>query len=185
MAHVNTTIEWKNKFWGVITIVITSQKIIMAEGKKKIAEKKVPSKTMAGNAGKKGTVAKRSGRARPGAEYEVMRGGTHKKSKHFKENRIIMEEPEVSYTSRIRAIGNSRGVILPSQLMETAGIAADAEVVVQVKDGVIYIMEAKVSGVNTDLSTWDKQFKSALRKGAKPEKDLFEGLGNEFDKLEW
>jgi hypothetical protein len=66
---------------------------------------------------------------------------------------------EVSYASKIRAIGNSRGVI--------------------------YIMEAKANDVNTDLATWDKQFKAAIKKGAKPEEDLFEGLSNEFDKKGW
>jgi antitoxin component of MazEF toxin-antitoxin module len=89
---------------------------------------------------------------------------------------------EVSYANKIRAIGNSTGVILNNQPMEAAGIGSDADVVVQAKDGVVYIMEAKA---NTDLATWDKLFKAAIKKGATPEKDLFEGLNNEFDNKEW
>jgi len=94
-------------------------------------------------------------------------------------------EPAAAYTSKIRAIGNSRGVILNSQLMETAGLIPDEDIVISAWDGLITIRRAEKPAVNTDLSTWDKQFKAALKTGAKPEGDLFHGIENEFDEKEW
>lgn len=96
-----------------------------------------------------------------------------------------LEEPVSSYTSRIRAIGNSRGVILNNQLIEAAGLKPEIDVVINAGKGVIYIVQVKEASVNSDLSSWDKQFKAAIKKGAKPEKDLFEGLNNDFDTKEW
>jgi antitoxin component of MazEF toxin-antitoxin module len=93
--------------------------------------------------------------------------------------------PKVSARSRIRPIGNSKGIILSNQLIRAAGLNTEADVVIQAADGIIYILQLKVSDVNTDLSTWDKQFKSAIKKGAKPEGDFFEGMANDFDSKEW
>jgi antitoxin component of MazEF toxin-antitoxin module len=89
-----------------------------------------------------------------------------------------------SIVTKIRAIGNSRGVILNSQLIEAAGINSEAEIIIKAAKGVI-VIQAKAPVINTNLSTWDKQFKAAIKKGAKPEKDLFNGAGNEFDLKEW
>ena len=92
------------------------------------------------------------------------------------------------YASRIRAIGNSKGVILSNRLIETAGLNVGADIMIQANDGVITIIQLKAPGVNevnTDLSTWDKQFKAAIKKGAKPEGDLFGGMPNDFDAKEW
>lgn len=96
-----------------------------------------------------------------------------------------LEEPVASYTSRIRAIGNSKGVILNNQLMETAGLKQDSAITIQAADGIIIIKQVKETGVNKNLSTWDKAFKAAIKRGAKPKKDLFEGIKNEFDTNEW
>ena len=93
--------------------------------------------------------------------------------------------PKVSARSRIRPIGNSKGVILSNQLIKAAGLNAEADIVIQASDGVIYILQVKAPAVNTDLSTWDKQFKAAIKRGAKPENDLFEGMKNNFDLKEW
>lgn len=93
--------------------------------------------------------------------------------------------PKAFITSRLRAIGNSRGVILNSQLIEAAGLNAEADIVIHANEGVITIKQMKAAGINTDLSTWDKQFKAAIKKGAKPESDLFEGMANDFDSKEW
>ena len=93
--------------------------------------------------------------------------------------------PKASARSRIRPIGNSKGVILSNQLIEAAGLNADADIVIEAADGVIYILQVKASDVNRDLSTWDKQFRAAIKKGAKPEGDLFEGMANDFDLKEW
>lgn len=90
-----------------------------------------------------------------------------------------------SSTSRLRAIGNSKGVILNNQLIEKAGLNADMDVVIRAEEGVITIIQVKEPPVNNDLSTWDKQFKAAIKKGAKPEKDLFGGMTNDFEVNEW
>jgi antitoxin MazE len=96
-----------------------------------------------------------------------------------------IEEPAVEYTAKIRAIGNSRGIIFNNKLMDTAGLIADQDVVIQAVKGLITIKQAEKLAVNTDRSTWDKQFKAAIKAGHKPEGDLFEGMQNEFDEKEW
>jgi len=106
-----------------------------------------------------------------------------KKALHFldeasADNKFIL-------TTRIRAIGNSKGVILNNQFISSAGLNPDEEVNIIAKKGMIIITQAKSSVINTDLSTWDSQFKSAIKKGVQPEGDLFEGMVNEFDKKEW
>ena len=97
--------------------------------------------------------------------------------------RLVKTRPFIR--SRIRPIGNSKGVILSNQLIEAAGLNANDDIVIQAADGVIYIIQYKSPEVNSDLSTWDKQFKIANKAGNKPEGDLFEGMANEFDKNEW
>jgi antitoxin component of MazEF toxin-antitoxin module len=114
-----------------------------------------------------------------GKEYLV--SGSYKKNTKVS----VLEEPLASYTSRIRAIGNSKGVILNNQLMESAGLSQDMDILIVAAEGIITIMQVKDGGVNTDISTWDNQFKNAIKKGAKPERDLFEGMKNNFDEKEW
>jgi antitoxin component of MazEF toxin-antitoxin module len=96
----------------------------------------------------------------------------------------LHSQPKASVTSRIRPIGNSKGVILSNRLMEAAGITSEADIIIQAAEGMITIKQAKPA-VNTDLSTWDAQFKAAARKGIKPEKDLFGSMHNSFDETEW
>lgn len=96
-----------------------------------------------------------------------------------------LEDTLATYTSRIRAIGNSKGVILNNNLIESAGLKQDLDIVIQAGDGVIIITQVTDSQVNTDLASWDKQFKSAIKKEGKPEGDLFEEMGNDFDLKEW
>jgi antitoxin MazE len=95
------------------------------------------------------------------------------------------DEPSVEYTTRIRPIGNSNGVILNNQLLDFAGLDAEREIVLRALNGLITIKQAKKPAVNTDLSTWDKQFKAAIKAGDIPEGDMWEGMENEFDKTEW
>ncbi|HSU27157.1 MAG TPA: hypothetical protein VLJ68_02170 [Chitinophagaceae bacterium] len=88
--------------------------------------------------------------------------------------------------SKLRSIGNSKGVILSGSLLQKAGISPNADIMITAQDGQITIVEIKPSDpVNTDLSTWEKQIRMAIKKGAKPDKDLFEGLSNDFDEKEW
>lgn len=88
------------------------------------------------------------------------------------------------FTSRIRSVGNSKGVILNNSLIKIAGLNLDADIMIEASEGIITIAQARPK-VNTDLKTWDAQFKKAIKAGEKPEGDLFEGLANEFDKTEW
>src|SRR5687768_6594887 len=55
--------------------------------------------------------------------------------------------------SRIRAIGNSRGVILSNRVLEEGGIGQEADILIQAIAGMIIIRPAeKVSAVNTNLA---------------------------------
>ena len=99
------------------------------------------------------------------------------------DNRI--DEPAVEYTTKVRSIGNSKGVILNSALMDAAGLLADQDILIRAINGRLTIEQVKQPAVNTDLSTWDKQFKAAIKAGDIPEGDMWEGMENEFDKTEW
>jgi len=90
-----------------------------------------------------------------------------------------------SSSSKIRPIGNSKGVILNNQLIKAAGMSEDADIIIKAGNGVIIIIDVKFSSINEDLSSWDAQFKQAIKQSKKPEKDMFEGTKNEFDKTEW
>lgn len=104
--------------------------------------------------------------------------------KKTRSEKRIQAKAKVILTSRIRSVGNSKGIILSNRLLTAAGLDANADIKIEASSGLITIAQAK-HRVNTDLSTWDKHFKEAIKAGAKPEKDLFEGLANEFDKTEW
>ena len=87
--------------------------------------------------------------------------------------------------SRIRSVGNSKGVILNNRIIEISGLRPDEDIIINAKNGVITIKQVKETDINTNLSTWDKQFKAAIKKGSVPERDIFEGIDNDFDKNEW
>ena len=55
----------------------------------------------------------------------------------------VPAEPEVSYNTRIRDIGNSKGIILNSLILETAGLQAETDIVIHASKGLIQIMEVK------------------------------------------
>lgn len=91
-----------------------------------------------------------------------------------------------SVITRLRPFGNSKGVILSNKLLQSAGIDNKNDIEVYANKGSIIISQVIQSQkVNTNLSTWDKQFKSAIKNGFKPDNDLFEGMQNDFDKTEW
>lgn len=108
------------------------------------------------------------------------------KKKQIKKTTLKIGEPEVEYSVRssFRAVGNSKGLIISSKLIEAAGITGN-DLVIEAAEGIIAIREIKKSDINTDLSSWDKQFKLALKSGEKSDSDLFEGMKNEFDEEEW
>ena len=91
-----------------------------------------------------------------------------------------------SVITRLRPFGNSKGVILSNKLLQSAGIDNKNDIEVYANKGSIIISQVKqLQKVNTDLSTWDKQFKDAIKNGALPDNDLFEEMQNDFDKTEW
>lgn len=108
------------------------------------------------------------------------------KKKAVKKTIPIIGEPEVEYAIRtsFRSVGNSKGLIISSKLIEASGISGN-DLIIEAANGIISIREVNSTDVNTELSTWDKQFKLALNKGDKAEGDLFDGMKNEFDEEEW
>lgn len=89
-------------------------------------------------------------------------------------------------SARIRKIGNSKGILLSNSIIGKLGVEVGEEVIVSAENGQIIIKPAKIKRkINTDLSTWEAQFKAAIKNGDKPETDMFEGMENEFDKEEW
>lgn len=91
-----------------------------------------------------------------------------------------------SISGRIRKIGNSRGILLTTSMIKDLGVADDAEVTVTAEKGRIIITPRENKRkINTDLSSWEAQFKAAIKNGDQPEIDMFEGMENEFDKEEW
>lgn len=108
------------------------------------------------------------------------------KKKTLKKTIPIVGEPAVEYAVRtsFRAVGNSKGLIISSKLIEASGITGN-DLIIEAGKGIIAIRAVKTTDVNSDLSTWDKQFKAALHNGDTMEGDLFEGIKNEFDDEEW
>jgi antitoxin component of MazEF toxin-antitoxin module len=118
----------------------------------------------------------------------ALKGKSHKaayKQPQVDEANNPLNEAVVEYTAKVRAIGNSKGVILNNQVLDTAGLKADMDILIQAFNGMITIKQAEKPAVNTDLSTWEKHLKAAIKAGNKPEGDFFEGMANEFDKSEW
>ena len=88
--------------------------------------------------------------------------------------------------ARIRKIGNSRGILLSNNLLNHLGVKEGEEITIFAEPGQIIIKPAAAKAIiNTDLSTWEAQFKQAIKNGETPEGDMFEGMDNTFDKEEW
>lgn len=120
--------------------------------------------------------------------------GTERKEKEHKvkqaSKKIKNFPASVAKTSsvfaRIRKIGNSKGILLSNKLINQSGIEDGGEVIVTAEKGRIIIkpIENKRK-INTDLTSWEAQFKAAIKSGDEPETDMFEGMENKFDKEEW
>ena len=102
-----------------------------------------------------------------------------------KKKMLVMQEYIISYKSRIRAIGNSKGIILSNEAIATSGLRDNANVEIKAGNGFITIMQAPETEIHNDLLTWDKEFKVAIKKYGKSEKDMFSGMSNDFDRNEW
>ena len=79
---------------------------------------------------------------------------------------------------KVQKFGNSKGIILPKQIMAMCSI--EEEVSINVENNHIVIAAA-----NKPRAGWEEQFKAAIAKGEKLEKDFTDGLENDFDKNEW
>jgi antitoxin component of MazEF toxin-antitoxin module len=93
--------------------------------------------------------------------------------------------PVYSVSSKLRDIGNSKGVILNNRVIAQAGITPEADLIIHASDGVVIIQVKETANVNTNLSSWDAQYKKAMKKGKRPEGDVWEGMENKFDQEEW
>jgi antitoxin MazE len=79
----------------------------------------------------------------------------------------------------IRKIGNSRGVLIPKTMLVSCGITDEVEM--EVLGDSIMLRSTK----NKPRQGWDEAFKQAITNGEEPEDDLFEGIKNKFDDIEW
>ena len=79
---------------------------------------------------------------------------------------------------KVQKIGNSKGIILPKQIMKMCSI--EEEVSISVENNHIVIMPS-----NKPRANWEAQFKAAIANGEKPDNDFSEGMENDFDKNEW
>jgi antitoxin MazE len=81
--------------------------------------------------------------------------------------------------TKLRKIGNSKGITLSKSLLEQYNFEEEVEIVIQENGLLIMPVKAK------PREEWEKQFKSAIKKGQKPDKGLLENFSNKFDKEEW
>jgi|ERR1700735_2880155 antitoxin component of MazEF toxin-antitoxin module len=94
----------------------------------------------------------------------------------------------VQFTGRtsIRKVGNSKGIILSGKILSELHLTEGSEVEVSLSDGRIQIVPVQPKrAVNKDLSSWESQFRAAIKAADKPDKDLSGGLTNNFDSKEW
>ena len=79
---------------------------------------------------------------------------------------------------KVKKIGNSKGIILPKNLLEMCEI--EEEVSLTVEDNHIII-----SASGKPRAGWEEQFKTALSEVKELESDYFSNFSNEFDDKEW
>ena len=79
---------------------------------------------------------------------------------------------------KVQKFGNSKGIILPKQIMALCSI--HEEVSISVEDNHIVIAAAHKPREN-----WEEKFKAAMENGDVPENDFSKGIENDFDKNEW
>lgn len=86
--------------------------------------------------------------------------------------------------THLTKIGNSFGIILNKKILQQAGVSSSKEINIEVKDGAIIIAPVTADvQVNLDRSTWDAQFKKAIKAGNKPEKSVWpDNLSTKADK---
>ena len=105
---------------------------------------------------------------------------------------IITMEDRPLYTTTVRKIGNSNGVLLSKAVLKKLKIENGQAIDFILNDDntlvlkpVKKIIKPKRNKLNLSLATWDKQFQQAIQNKEVPETDVFEGLTNKFDEHEW
>lgn len=81
--------------------------------------------------------------------------------------------------TRLRKIGNSRGITLSKTLLEQYQFEDEVEII-SLEDGLL-IKPVKIK----PRELWDEQFKKAKKEGFISDKALLEGFDNSFDEKEW
>ena len=81
--------------------------------------------------------------------------------------------------TKLRKIGNSKGITLSKSLLEQYQFEEEVEIVTQENGLLIMPVKAK------PREEWETQFKTAIRQGHKPDNALLEVFPNQFDKDNW
>jgi antitoxin MazE len=81
--------------------------------------------------------------------------------------------------TKLRKIGNSKGITLSKSLLEQYQFEEEVEIVIQENGLLIMPVKAK------PREEWERHFKAAIKQGHKPDKVLLEGFSNQFDKDNW
>lgn len=81
--------------------------------------------------------------------------------------------------TRLKKIGNSKGITLSKTLLEQYRFEDEVEIVAQENGLLIMPSSAK------SRERWDEQFKLAKKAGHKPDGAMLDGFSNSFDKKEW
>ena len=81
--------------------------------------------------------------------------------------------------TKLRKIGNSKGITLSKSLLDQYQFEEEVEIVIQENGLLIMPVKAK------PREEWEKQFRTAIKHGQKPDQALLETFSNQFDKEEW
>jgi antitoxin MazE len=81
--------------------------------------------------------------------------------------------------TRLKKIGNSKGITLSKTLLEQYHFEDEVEIIAQ-ENGLL-IMPANAKS----REKWHELFKAAKKAGHKPDQAMLEGFSNSFDKKEW
>ena len=81
--------------------------------------------------------------------------------------------------TKLKKIGNSKGITLSKTLLEQYQFDDEVEIIAQ-ENGLL-IMPTKAKS----RERWEEQFKAAKKAGHKPDPAMLEGFSDSFDKKEW
>jgi antitoxin MazE len=81
--------------------------------------------------------------------------------------------------TKLKKIGNSKGITLSKSLIEQYQFEEEVEIVPREEGLLIMPVKAK------PREEWEKHFKTAIKAGHKPDTSILGGFSNQFDKDEW